>query len=1031
MPWYVALYELLLHVSLCSLLLSALAWCAVCILRQPARRIGVIQWAMIGLMALPAIALVPGYPRVAVLPAWEVEPDGTEVKAFPAKPETGSPLEKLHSAKPSALPGGRTANHADVPPIHVQTPPAINSPQMVAAEATPLRSDDAPPHATRVSSPTTKRSPDQFHATNASPPAERLADYRLWVVAIYLGGVAAMLGWSLLGVWSMRRLVASSQVADEHLRNVLRDLAGPASDRVRLLVSSRAAQPCAFGWWRPTIVLPQSLIESGDHKQRRFALAHEWSHVSRGDVGVWLLAGLARILHFHQPLVWLLRSQLRLSQDYLADAAASGAGTPEDYAEFLTGVTQKMKRQNLAPGLGIAGRRSELHRRVVMLVEEHPPLERATPKRWRVLLLLSGLLAVATVASLRAEPSRAKSSQLPVQQSSVSEPLSYVEINGIRYQESIDPKTGKILRTAVGPRAANSEVPLELRPERIQENMRRYSAADLAVHLDSEIRRLETRLKALLDFQSLGVIEPDGQLKQKIKETQKQLEQRRAEVRKSAIQSAAASEAGIAWTPQQLQALLGQRVQVYRETLERLREAPEDQEKARTLSREILRLEGRLRDLAKDAEPTAVAESGAESAAQVSSPDVAVDMLLEKDPVIAKLSEQLRGYLNYLERVKAVPADSPQIAEYINILQREILRLEETKNERVAELRPQVLKRLQRQSSQAQDPSKQLVTDVPFSGRIRPGDILNLGLAVYPTHYDPRKTVEPDGNLPISAAYGSKSRIHVAGMTLIEAGKHIEHELREFEKNPKVLLTYVGHDNGVVTAEHWADSKPPSAVLSTEPVKLAPLDTIEIWLGSDSWGAYLIEPDGQVLLSRERVAIAGNTEQQAAEVVRAHLAKHRAHLHKYSSGRKALPSAHIKKRGRAVFGPGKEPGPDYRIRTGDHLLLNQGNPFDGSPYKVNQEGDIEKFIGYRQVKGERIPAEHRIKVHVQGLTLTEAQQAVVEASRDTNLSVTIGDWHEEADPKLIDQLEHAADPAVQKLERELDELKAMIRALKR
>ncbi len=140
----------------------------------------------------------------------------------------------------------------------------------------------------------------------------------------------------------------------------------------------------------------------------RFALAHEWSHLTRGDVRTWLLAGLVRIVHFYQPLVWLLRRQLRLSQDFLADAAAAGAGTPEDYAEFLTSVSRGLKPARLALGLGIAGGRTDLHRRVVMLVEKHGTLERKAPKRWNLVVLIVGLATVAAIASLRAEPRAAK-----------------------------------------------------------------------------------------------------------------------------------------------------------------------------------------------------------------------------------------------------------------------------------------------------------------------------------------------------------------------------------------------------------------------------------------------------------------------------------------------------------------------------------------------------------------------------------------------------------------------------------------------
>ncbi len=36
----------------------------------------------------------------------------------------------------------------------------------------------------------------------------------------------------------------------------------------------------------------------------RWSLAHEWSHVARGDVRVWSFAGLVRLVYYYQPLCW-------------------------------------------------------------------------------------------------------------------------------------------------------------------------------------------------------------------------------------------------------------------------------------------------------------------------------------------------------------------------------------------------------------------------------------------------------------------------------------------------------------------------------------------------------------------------------------------------------------------------------------------------------------------------------------------------------------------------------------------------------
>src|SRR5262249_22755710 len=86
-----------------------------------------------------------------------------------------------------------------------------------------------------------------------------------------------------------------------------------------------------------------------------YCLAHEWSHVERRDIVSWHLATLTQFLFFYQPLFWWLRRQLRLCQDYLADArAAEQAVLAEDYADYLVGLARPRLR---APLRGALARR--------------------------------------------------------------------------------------------------------------------------------------------------------------------------------------------------------------------------------------------------------------------------------------------------------------------------------------------------------------------------------------------------------------------------------------------------------------------------------------------------------------------------------------------------------------------------------------------------------------------------------------------------------------------------------------------------
>jgi beta-lactamase regulating signal transducer with metallopeptidase domain len=90
--------------------------------------------------------------------------------------------------------------------------------------------------------------------------------------------------------------------------------------------------PLSFGVVRPTVVLPAALARSASPG----VLAHELAHLGRRDAWSAVLLGLGQAVYFFVPWFWWLRREVRLCQEYIADAAAaSTGGSAEDYAQFL------------------------------------------------------------------------------------------------------------------------------------------------------------------------------------------------------------------------------------------------------------------------------------------------------------------------------------------------------------------------------------------------------------------------------------------------------------------------------------------------------------------------------------------------------------------------------------------------------------------------------------------------------------------------------------------------------------------------
>jgi beta-lactamase regulating signal transducer with metallopeptidase domain len=365
MAWHTAAWYWLAHAALGGFLLLGAGGLAVRLCRQPVRRLRLIELTLGGCLLVPWLNQLPGWPQCPVgrLPRADLEP--------PATPPPGPAPAAAAAGLPEPAP----------------PPPLAGSP--VATTPSP-----APPPDPRVPAATVPAEPSPAFALPWSLP-------RLLVLA-YAGTVAGLfLRWSL-GVARLVHWHRTAAPAPRPVVELFRAIAGPAGAGVRLLVSDRVSLPLTFHGWRPVILLPGSLCRAGDPAALRYCLAHEWSHVERRDLWRWYLATLAQFLCFYQPLFWWLRRQLRLCQDYLADArAAEQAPGPEDYADYLVRLARRRLEGPVPAALGIGDRRSHIYRRVIMLIHHRQPLERHCRRLWNLGATVGAAALLVAVSALR------------------------------------------------------------------------------------------------------------------------------------------------------------------------------------------------------------------------------------------------------------------------------------------------------------------------------------------------------------------------------------------------------------------------------------------------------------------------------------------------------------------------------------------------------------------------------------------------------------------------------------------------------
>lgn len=139
------------------------------------------------------------------------------------------------------------------------------------------------------------------------------------------------------------RLAGSLSAVDR-----LRKRSRPASSQIRdfaeenVRVVESLSSPVALGGFKPVILLPAE-AEQWPEDRIRAVLIHEQAHLRNGDPNWQVLAEVACLLHWFNPLVWVIRGAMRREAERAADDAVLRAGVKAtDYASELVAFAAKM-----------------------------------------------------------------------------------------------------------------------------------------------------------------------------------------------------------------------------------------------------------------------------------------------------------------------------------------------------------------------------------------------------------------------------------------------------------------------------------------------------------------------------------------------------------------------------------------------------------------------------------------------------------------------------------------------------------------
>lgn len=314
----------------------------------------------------------------------------------------------------------QATSRSSIPRQLPETPdaPMLRAEQRAQVGALETVQRDAQNQSTAVTTQADTASIASFPNVSASPATGLTSNpFSSWSIAatILLLSHGLAIGWFFLqwtiGAVRLRNISRKALIPDQVVLNAWKHVSDGRDGSVRLLVTTEIAAPMVFGWRRPVVLIPES-VATGNQSALRFCLAHEWSHVSCGDLPRWQLTNLCQFLFWYQPLFWMLRRELRICQDLVADDLAAGALDDQlgrvEYSELLISIAQQAMGARVTGAIAFFDRSSQLQRRIETLLSNGQSLRSRSTQAFYWMSGLSLLTVSLLVGSVRLSTAHAQ-----------------------------------------------------------------------------------------------------------------------------------------------------------------------------------------------------------------------------------------------------------------------------------------------------------------------------------------------------------------------------------------------------------------------------------------------------------------------------------------------------------------------------------------------------------------------------------------------------------------------------------------------
>jgi beta-lactamase regulating signal transducer with metallopeptidase domain len=230
--------------------------------------------------------------------------------------------------------------------------------------------------------------------------------------ALYLFGAwAAISFWHFVGIgrglWHLHTLRKSCvaidpATLDARLQETMARNQSPR--RIELCISEIAHVPTALGLVKPSIVIPEWVMQELSPDELNQILLHELAHLRRWDDWTNLAQKVVKALFFFHPAVWWIEPRLSLEREMACDEAVlAETASPRAYAECLAHLAEKtLIQRSIALAQAALGKFHQTSLRVSQILDTNRPS--GTARSWKPAVSLVAAFAMTLVLGVARAP---------------------------------------------------------------------------------------------------------------------------------------------------------------------------------------------------------------------------------------------------------------------------------------------------------------------------------------------------------------------------------------------------------------------------------------------------------------------------------------------------------------------------------------------------------------------------------------------------------------------------------------------------